>query len=309
MPQPKLSDVHIDRAIRNVALRYTNVGFIADQVAPVVNVPNESDKYFIFTKGDWFRDEADDDRRPGSRAPRGGFTLSTETFSLKEAAHATPIPDRIRDNADDPLRPWEDASRFSSQMVMLRRERRASAAMFVSSTWNSGTDFTVVNQWSDLINSDPASDVASGVDTVAKSTAQIPNTLLVGREVYTQLRQHPDGLDRYKHTQTGIMTPAMIAEWLGVERLVIGNAVYNSGAEGGTVNMSYIWGKNALLLYLPAAPSITEPSAAYIFQKGGLQTKRYREEAEEQDVVEAKLLHDTVRTAVDCGYYYPSIVA
>ncbi|MBU1374300.1 MAG: hypothetical protein KJ820_16350 [Bacteroidetes bacterium] len=304
-----VSDVHIDRAIKNVALRYSNANFIAPQVAPVVTVPNESDKYFIFTKGDWFRDEADDDRRPGSRAPRGGFTLSNATFSLKEAAHATPIPDRIRDNADDPLRPWEDAARFSSQMVMLRRERRAAAALFVASTWNSGTDHTVTNQWSDLVNSDPASDIATGLDTIAQATAQIPNTLIIGREVYTQLRQHPDGLDRYKHTQTGIMTAEMIAEWLGVERIVIGSAVYNSAAEGATVSMSYIWGRNALLLYVPTSPSITEPSAAYIFQKGGLQTKRYREEAEGQDVVEAKLMHDTVRTAVDCGYYYASIVA
>jgi len=309
MPQPQLSDVHIDRAIRNVAIRYSNAAFIADQVAPVVTVPNESDKYFLFTKGDWFRDQADNDRQPGTRAPRGGFTLSTSSFTLREAAHATPIPDRIRDNSDDPLRPWEDAARYSSQMVMLRRERRAATALFVASTWNSGTDFTVVNQWSDLVNSDPASDLATGLDAIATATAQIANTLLIGRNVYTQLRQHPDGLDRYKHTQTGIMTAAMVAEWLGVERLIIGNAVYNSAAEGATAVMANIWGKNALLMYLPANPSITEPSAAYIFQKGGLQTKRYREEAEEQDVVEAKLLHDTVRTAVDCGYYYPAIVA
>jgi len=307
MPQPTVSDVHIDRAIRNVAIRYSNTLFIADVVAPQVNVQKESDKYFKFTKGDWFRDDADDDRAPGTRAPRGGFGLENETYSLYEAAFASPVPDRVRDNADDPLRPWEDAARFASQMVLMRRERRCAGTMFVSSTW--GTDKTVTNQWSDFTNSDPASDIATGIDTIIQNTGQLPNVLVMGREVYTQLRQHPDGLDRYKHTQSGIMTPEMVAAWLGVERIIVGNAIRNSANEGQTATMAYIWGKHALLLYVTGAPSISEPSAAYTFQRGGLTTKRWREEAEAQDVVEATLMARTIRTATDCGYYFPSVVA
>ena len=307
MPQPRVSDVHVDRAIRNVAIRYSNGLFIADVVAPQVNVEHESDKYFVFTKGDWFRDDADNDRAPGTRAPRGGFSLTTETYSLYEAAFASAVPDRIRDNADDPLRPFEDASRYASQMVMLRRERRAAATLFAASQW--GTDKTVANQWSDFTNSDPASDLALGMDTIMSSTGQQANTLLIGREVFTQLRQHPDGLDRYKHTQTGIMTPELVAAWLGVERLVIGNAIVNTANEGASASMSYVWGKNALLMYTTDNPSISEPSASYTFQRGGMATKRWREEAEAQDVVEATLLARTIRTATDCGYYFASVVA
>ena len=307
MPQPRISDVHVDRAIANVAIRYQGRNFVADQVAPPVPVVNESDKYFIFTKGDWMRDEADDDRAPGTRAPRSGFTLSTETYALKEIAHATPVPDRIRDNSDRPLRPFEDASAFASQMVNIRKERRASAALFVSSQW--GTDKTVSNQWSDFVNSDPANDVAVGKDSVLQSTGQQPNVLLMGQAVFSKLRLHPDGLDRFKHTQTGIMTPAMIAQWLDVERIVVGAASYNSAAEAAAVSMTDIWGSHALLMYVTGAPSISEPSAAYQFRRAGVNTKRYREEAEAQDVVEVTQLVDFKRTATDCGYYFPSVVA
>ena len=306
MPQPQLSDVHIDRALRNVALRYSNNLFIADMPAPVVPVTKESDKYFIFTKGDWFRDEADNDRQPGTRAPRGGFTLSNAEYACKEAAHATPVPDRIRENADDPLRPWEDAARFSSNMVLLRKERRVAATLFVSSTW--GTDWSGT-QWSDFVNSDPASDMATAKSTIVGSAGVEPNLLVMGREVMDKLQQHPDGLDRFKHTQTGIMTPEMVAAWLGVPRIVVGSAIVNTGAEGATVSMSNIWGKHALLMYVTASPSISEPSAAYTFRRGGMNTKRWREEAEAQDVVEANQLFDTKRTATDCGYYFPSVVA
>ena len=307
MANPRISDVHIDRAIENVAIRYTNDMMVAENVAPRVTVQNESDKYFKFDKGDWMRDEADNDRQPGTRAPRGGYRLSTDTYTLKEIAQASEVPDRIRDNADNPLRPFEDASEWASRMVMIRREKRASSALFAASTW--GTDKTVSSQWSDFVNSDPAADVADGVDSILSATGQMPNSLLVGQEVYSKLRQHPDGLDRYKHTQTGIMNEEMVAQWLGVDNIIVGRGINNTAAENATVSMSFIWGKNALLMYTAASPSISEPSAAYIFQKGGVDTKRFREEAEAQDVVEVTHLVDIKVTASDCGYYFPSVVA
>jgi hypothetical protein len=307
MPNPRVSDVHIDRAISNVAIRYQNSGFVAEQVAPRVTVTKESDKYFTFTKGDWFRDEADDDRRPGTRAPRGGFDLSSEDYSLKEIAQASPIPDRIRDNADQPLRPYEDASEWASQMVNLRKERRCAATLFASSVW--GTDKTVDNQWSDFVNSDPATDIAVGKDTVRQNTGQTPNRLLIGQEVFKYLRMHPDALDRFKHTQTGILTAAQVAQWLDVDQIIVGSAIVNTAKKGAADSMAYVWGKHCLLMYVTGSPSISEPSAAYVFQKNAIRTKRFREEAEGQDVVEVTLMVDIKRTANDCGYYFPSVVA
>ena len=306
MANPRAADVHIDRAIQNVAIRYSNPGYVAEAVAPRVTVEKESDKYFTFTKGDWFRDEADDDRQPGDRAPRGGFDIANENYALKEIAQASEVHDRIAANADNPLRPYEDASEWASQMVNLRKERRCSSTLFASGAW--GTDKTVANQWSDFINSDPASDTAEGKDAVLQETGQVPNRLLIGQNVFRYLRQHPDGLDRFKHTQTGIMTREMVAQWLDVEQIIVGNAVVNTSKKGAADSMSFVWGDNALLMYVTTSPSITEPSAAYIFQQTGVTTKRYREEAESQDVVEVSQLVDVKRTATDLGYYFPAVV-
>ena len=309
MPNPKIGDVHIDRAISNVAIRYQNSNFIADQVAPVVTVEKESDKYFTFTKGDWFRDEADNDRAPGTRAPRGGFDLSNENYALKEIAQASAIPDRIRDNADNPLRPFEDASEWSMQMVMLRRERRCASTLFNANNWSNQNALGANQRWNDFVNSDPATDIAVGKDTVLQSTGNAPNVLLIGQEVYKYLRMHPDALDRFKHTQTGILNQEQVAQWLDVDRDIIGSAIVNTAAKGAADSMSYVWGKNATLMYVTANPSISEPSAAYIFQKSSPETKRFREEAEAQDVVEVSLLTTIKVTSSDCGYYFPSCVA
>jgi len=116
-------------------------------------------------------------------------------------------------------------------------------------------------------------------------------------------------LDRFKHTQTGILGADQVAQWLGVERLLIGRATRNSAAEGQTASMSFVWGTNALVMYTTASPSITEPSACYLFERGGVETKRFREEAEGQDVIEAMVRTNVVVTASDAGYFFSSAVA
>lgn len=310
MAQPQLSQVHINRAISNVAIRYSNQQFIAGRVAPVVPVAKRSDKYFKFGRAAWFRDAASVNRRPGARAPRGGYPLSDETYDCKEMAFAHPIPDQIFENADDPLKPYENGMDFCMQMVMLRLERLAAANLFVSSTWNSGTDHTVTYYWNDYVNSDPAADVATGKEAILKATGFDANRLLIGVEVFNDLRLHPDALDRFKHTQVGVLNEAQIAQWLDVQEVVVGRSVYETAEEDATSSPSFVWGKNALLSYVPANPAIDVPAAAYTFRKGNVpETKQYREEAEAQEVVEAKIEADVKRTAVEAGYYYASIVS
>lgn len=308
MSQPALSDVHITRAITEAAIRYKNQLFITPEVAPIVSVKNKTDKYFTFDRADWFRDSASVDRRPGADAPRGGYEISNETYVCKTMAMASNVPNEIVDNADEPLRPFEDAAEWCKHQVLIRRERVAAANLFVSSTWNGGSDWSGT-QWSDYDDSDPADDVATGMESVIQNTGFTPNVLIVGLQTFSNLRLHPDGLDRFKYTQTGVMTDAMVAEWLGVDKVVVGKATYETAEEDATTSMSLIWGKHALLMYVPASPSISEPSAAYTFEAGGVETSNWYEDSPHQSVVEVSISADTKRTALYSGYYFPSVVA
>ena len=307
MPQPTVSQVHIDRAITNAAIQYRNLEFIAEQVAPVVPVVKDSDKYFIFTKADWLSDNADDDRAPGARAARGGYGLTNATYLLKQVAIANAIPVETILNADEPLKPYEDGMEWCMQQAMLRRERRAATNFFTTSIW--GTDKTNATVWSDFTGSDPAYDVAVGQDTILSNAGVLPNQLTIGWQVWQSLRQHPDGIDRFKHTQAGLLTPDQVAAWLNVDKLVIGKAVVNTAKEGAAVSMGFVWGKHALLTYTTNAPSLRTPTAAYIFQRKGVETRRWREEAENQDVVEATIATDPRVTAADAGYFFSAIVS
>lgn len=310
MPLPRFADVHVKRAIQNIAIGYQNPMMIAEQVFPTVPVDNQSDKYYTFDRGDMFRDQAANDRQPGSRAPRVGFNLSTDEYACKRISLGQGVPDMIVQNADEVVRPFERATANVMRQVLLRRERRLAADIFAISKWNTdvvgGTGFT---QWNDFANSDPAANILTGKDAISLEIGVEPNLLIIGQDVLSDLRLHPDVIDRFKYTRVGIIGPAEIAQWLDIPRILVGGAPYNSANEGQTTSMARIWGKNALLLYVTDAPAIDEPSAGYTFQWQPVSTKTYREEAEEQDVVEANVNIDMKITSTISGYFFSACVS
>lgn len=249
------------------------------------------------------------DRKPGTRAPRGGWNVSTEPYACKRISFGQGVPDDIVDNSDDVVRPFENATTHVMEQLSIRRERRLVTDIFATSKWDTDkTGGTDVDKWDDYANGDPAKDVSDASLTMLQNTGRKPNVMVMGVEVMEALKQHPDAIDRYKHTQTGILTEAQVSAWLNIPTVLVGEAVYNSAAEGATVAMSFIWGKNVLMLHVTGSPSIDEPSAGYTFDWKGVSTKTYREEAEEQDVVEANQDLDMKQTASDLGYYFSAIV-
>ena len=76
MPEPTGSDLHIDTFLSNLSIGFLNApsAYIADLVFPVVPTNKQSDKYAIYNKYDWFRDEARK-RAPLTEGSGGGWCI------------------------------------------------------------------------------------------------------------------------------------------------------------------------------------------------------------------------------------------
>ena len=74
MPQPTLSDVHVNAALTDISVAYiqNNENFIADKVFPMVPVVHKSDVYYVFSKDDFLRDDVQP-RADASESAGGGF--------------------------------------------------------------------------------------------------------------------------------------------------------------------------------------------------------------------------------------------
>jgi len=325
MPQPSINSVHVDAILTNISVAYlqNQDNFIADKVFPVIPVDKKSDKFFTYTKNDWFRDEAQR-RAGGTESAGGGYGLSTGSYSADVFAFHKDVDDQTLYNADAPLNPLREATEFVTRRLMLRKEIQWNTDFFAGSVWNndydgvSGTPSTnEVKQWSDYAASDPIDDIEDAKAGILSTTGMEPNTLVLGYDVFRALKNHPDIVDRIKYTSSQTVTADMLGAMFDIPRVIISKAVKATNNEGGTAAYSFTSGKKALLCYVAPTPGLLTPSAGYSFSwtgvSGGLGatvgTSQFRMESLKADRIEAEMAFDNKVIASDLGWFWDSVVA
>lgn len=313
---PTPGDVHVSRALSNVAVAYWQQGgSVFDKVFPVVPVAKQADSYFVFSRDDLTRIEARE-RAPGSPAAMGEFRITTGTYSARIYAMAKAIPDEVRENADEAIDPERSAVNYCTGQVRMKAESVWGAAHFGSGKgWTdlvAGTDFTA---W-DQAGSDPVLDIMTQSDAVARKTGFRPNKLVLGAEVGTVCLNHPAVLARMGVNGPRIPTVDDLARIFRVGQVFIGDMMNTTTAEGAaSATQAFILGKHALLVYAAPAPSVDLPSGGYTFawnRKGGtngMRTYRMREDTRHSDIVEVDMAFDAKLVAGSLGVMFPSAVS
>lgn len=325
MPQPTRGDVHVNRPLTNISIAHIQSAthFIADRMFPNIPVSQQSDRFFIYDRGDFNRDEMKP-RAPGTESAGSGYDLdNTPTYFAEVRAFHKDVDDQIRANSDSPLAPDRDATIFVSQKALISRERTFAANALVTGVWtnektgvnsdvNVSTEFLL---WSDA-NSDPIADIRSGKRTVLLTTGFEPNKLTLGAEVFDALIDHPDIIDRIKAGQTpggpAISNEVSLAQIFGLQEVLVSKAIHNTAAKGATESSAFISGNNALLAYVTPSPGIMVPSAGYTFSWNGLlgasalgsRITRFRMENLKSDRIEIEMAHDQKVVGADLGFFF-----
>lgn len=326
--QPTPGDVHVNTPLSNVSIAYLQdaSAFVASRVFPNIPVSKQSDRYYIYNRGDFNRDEMTE-RAPGTESAGGGYTLdNTPTYFANRFSFHKDVVDEVRANADAVLNPDREATAFVTHKALIKREKLFAAKYFTTNIW--GTDIAGVAsapstnqvlQWS-AANSDPIANIRTAKRTVRESTGYEPNKLVLGRAVYDTLLDHPSIIDRIKYGQTApgaaMTSDQILAQLLGVEEVLVMNSIENTAKEGQTAAHSFIGGKKALLTYSAAAPGLMTPSAGYTFSWTGLlgagaegnRIRQFRMEAIGADRVEIDMCFDLKLVGSDLGYFFNSIV-
>lgn len=330
MTLPTPGDVHVNAPLTGMSLLYAQSldRFAADRLFPIVTSDKESNSYFTFDKTYWARDQMKA-RAIGAAAAEAGFGISTGSFHCTTYAVKKSIPDRLRRNSDNPLNQDRSAMRFVTQLERIRREKAFASALLTTSVWT--TDYTGVasdtpsaSQWEqwDRVGSTPVENVralCTAIDLLTLGAAR-PNVFAIGQQVWDELADHPDIIDRLKYggQMQGTLaqaTPQMVAQLMGLEEIVVMSAVEETAAEGAASSAAYIAGKKGLLLYRTPTPQIEEVSAGYTIcwqdvgsTPAGWRIKKYRDENVESDMVEnqSSFVHKVI--AADAGAYIAAIV-
>lgn len=280
MPQPYSGQVHIDVALTNISVAYLQSAgdYIATKVFPVIPVPKQSNKFFIYNQGDFYRDEATL-RGPGSESSGGGYNLTTGSYYCDVYAHHKDVDPQIRAQSDTPLDADRDATIWVTQILAIRREVQWMSKFFTTSTWTGSTtggDITPGTKW-DAASSTPIEDIQAQSFHIKQTTGYWPNRLVLGTNVYKGLANNDEFLQRYKYTTAGsVITPDLIGAVVAPPnapqggdnpfQVLVASSIYNTAHEGATDSFSFIaTPQAALLAYSEPSPGIMRPSAGYTF--------------------------------------------
>lgn len=321
MSLPTHNDVHNDKILSNLLVSWRFTDFIWPEVAGVVNTGGrESDQYFTLDKKYSLSKDAGV-IAPGDPAPIRGFGVSTDSFSENEYAISTFIADRTLKNADPPLKQQLRNAAAISVMDDIQRkmEYDVAAVVFVAEVWDtditgSGTTDDATNDiyWDDFDSSTPIDNVIDGKDAIQSASGKLPNRLLLGQQVWNKLQRNPEILICLGANERGFITIDMLAQFLELDKILVGSAVYNSANEGQDESISRIWGKNALLYYYTPSPKMLDTAAVFTFQAQPVQVYRWYEHNSNKrkvEFVEASVIQGYKIVDSALGYFWSGIVA
>lgn len=325
--QPSRSDVHVDAPLSSVSIAFIQraESFVADRAFPRLGVAKQSDKYFTYDRGYFNRAEMKK-RAPGTESAGATYSIGQDSYSCDVWALHRDVADQIRANADSPISLDREATELLTLQGLLRKEKEWASQHFVTGVWSNELAGVAgapaagqFQQW-DVAASTPIEDVRAAITTTHSTTGFRPSRMVLGREVYDALLDHPDIVGRLDRGQTS--GPAMVmrdalAALFELDEILVMDAIENSAAEGASPSHGFIGGKHALLLYTPSSPGLMVPSAGYTFTWSGLlgggalstRISRMRMEHLKSDRLEIEMAFDQKLVSADLGFMFLDAVS
>lgn len=315
MPQTLTNGTHIDAPLSNLALRAfaDSQNFIAQQLFPVFPVQKERDLYYVIDPNSWL--VVPDTLRTRKTAPRRGeWRVDSAGYVAQNYAWGTDHAKEDIANADQALQVRENSTMYVTETLLRGLERRVAQKVTSVSNVGSGVILSGSAKWGDYVNSDPISDVTTAHAFIRQRTGLRANTAVIDADTLEVLRFHPLVRDHAKYTQSGPVPDDLIRTILRVDRMLVGDGVYNQGNESQAGSMANIWGNNVLLAHVRQAQGLRTTTFGLSFRwtpdgfPGPLVVERYDDPdpGKKAEVINAGFYQDEKIIAPQLAYLIAS---
>jgi hypothetical protein len=311
---PFLPDVHIDQALTNVSVAYTQAMLVGDKVLPPVPVDKRSDLWFIYGK-EYFK-LRDDLVRPGATAGEIFYTVTKGNFNAERHAQRKLVTDAEVRYQDSPLNAAIDTTEFATASVQNSRENRQLALVTSATQITQNTGLSGTSQWSDYTNSTPLTNIRTAKTSIRNSIVKEANYMTLLYDCAMVLADHPSIKDLIKYTDANNVSTSGLPNVVRGLMVNVSGAVDDTVDEGQTASFSSMFGKNVLIHYTTANVGLKSLSLGYTFEAPddttgvrGYAVQRYRDEAKHGEYVEVGTTYDVQLIAPLAGYLFTTAVA
>lgn len=258
----------IDPVLTTHARGFRHPDRVGHVLFPNADVPARGMKRLEFNR-DSFKRYATA-RAPGAATRRVQFGYEGHIVALAQQSLEGVVPfEHMEEAAQGPsLDLRREAVNGVLDIITLSREVAQAALATDAAQYPVGHTETLTgtDQWSDP-TSDPKSLIADARETIRKAIGVRPNTLVLSPGAFNALEDHPTVAERFKYSGAESVTRDMLARYLGVDTLAVGDAVQ---ADDAGVFQD-VWGNSAILAYVPGheEQSLRNPAYGYTYQLRG----------------------------------------
>jgi hypothetical protein len=253
-------------------LEMEKAGYVGTKVLPVVETQLQSDnpgkvplEALLF--------DADTSRASGGEYNRSNWNFTTFQYATKENGWEESIDERDEKRYRELLQVDLIALARATSVVMRNQEKRIADLVFNTTTWTTSALTTgVSNEWDDAPNATPIDDVEAAVKKVYEGSGLWANALVINRQVFRNLRNAKQIIDRINSAGAGTaskatdITPAMLAAVFDLEFVLIGGGSRNSATEGQPAVPGQIWGDEyAMVCRVATTGDMREPCIGRTF--------------------------------------------
>jgi hypothetical protein len=196
-------------------------------------------------------------RAPGAATKRIDIHYDGQTYTVNQYSVDVPIPRELIEESEAAARfnltANLDISRIAmktaSEVLLLDYEIEAAELALAAAGYPASNTlaFTSTTKWSAATGT-PVTDIRTASDVVRAKVGKRPNRLIVSTPVLRALEVNAQIKTYFPSTHLGPATMSDLTSILGVDEIVVGDAVWRDGDN----DAQDVWGNAAILAYAPA---------------------------------------------------------
>lgn len=195
-------------------------------------------------------------RAPGTATKRVSIRFEGVTYSVDQYSVEVPMPRELLREADESRRlnvgNYLDVSRIAmstaNDILALDYELEVAALATAPASYAAGHVMALSGgtKWSAATGT-PVTDIRAASDIIRKKIGRRPNKLTLSADAKSALETNAEVRSYLPDSQQGPATLDQLKQILGVEEVVVGDAVWVDETDTGRD----VWGNNAVLAFVP----------------------------------------------------------
>jgi len=261
--------IHTDRALSNLSLQYGNGAYIGERLMPVLDVGdgNLSGVYYSYDKRSRL---AYPDDELGARGSPNELSqaVTTGTYSCKWYGYKEYVDGMTIAAQDAPIDALADATQNLNEAIAFRRELRIATVMTTTGNYSGNTAAIAAGVRWDVAGGDPIGNIQTAKAALWNGRGPSKLVAFCSLNVMNVLMRHQAFLDIFKYNSSGLVPASAIANWMGIDEILVSDARKDTANSGATASYSRIWGDVFGLVRVATSPSIRNASFGYTFRAG-----------------------------------------